>query len=194
MRPYFAHHPVAGGLFAAALVAWTAIEMRQAGRRRPGATRMDRGSAQVIRACWMAALAVVLVAVRVVPSASIGHGVIGFGIGLVVALAGIALRVWSQKTLGRYFTVTVMTSPDQPVIATGPYRVLRHPSYAGLELVFVGIGLVLGNWVGVAAMALLPMVGFAYRIHVEEAALSAALGEAYRSYAAGRRRMIPFIW
>jgi protein-S-isoprenylcysteine O-methyltransferase Ste14 len=48
--------------------------------------------------------------------------------------------------LGHYFTFTVMTSANQPVITTGPYRVLRHPSYAGILLVLAGIGLSYGNW------------------------------------------------
>jgi protein-S-isoprenylcysteine O-methyltransferase Ste14 len=38
------------------------------------------------------------------------------------------------------------------------------------------------------------MIGFVYRIRVEEAALSAALGDAYTTFASGRKRLIPFVW
>ena len=96
--------------------------------------------------------------------------------------------------LGRYFTFTFMTSANQPVITTGPYRLLRHPSYAGILLILGGIGLSLGNWLSPAALILLHLAGFIYRIHVEEAALSAVLGGAYTTYAGGRKRIVPLVW
>ncbi len=62
-------------------------------------------------------------------------------IGLVLFWFGISLRLWSFHTLGRYFTFTVQTSSDQPVIASGPYKLIRHPGYAGLLLVVMAVGL-----------------------------------------------------
>lgn len=96
--------------------------------------------------------------------------------------------------MGRFFTFTVMTSADQPVITTGPYGWLRHPSYTGLLLILCGIGLSFGNWLSLAAITLVPLVGFINRIKVEETALSTALGSEYVTYAAGRKRLIPFVW
>ena len=81
------------------------------------------------------------------------------------------MRWWSFHTLGRYFTFKVQTSADQPVISSGPYRLLRHPGYTGAELEFLGLGFLYGNWVGVVALAVLPMIGLIYRIRVEEDAL-----------------------
>ena len=104
------------------------------------------------------------------------------------------LRVWSFATLGKYFTFRVMISADQPVISNGPYRVLRHPGYAGAELAFIGVGLMYGNWVSVAALTLLPVIGIVNRIRVEEKALFNALGDTYRRYAATHKRLVPFIW
>jgi protein-S-isoprenylcysteine O-methyltransferase Ste14 len=80
------------------------------------------------------------------------------------------------------------------VISSGPYHLLRHPGYTGAELEFLGLGFLYGNWAGVAALAVLPMIGLIYRIRVEEDALDAALGERYRTYASSRKRMIPFVW
>jgi protein-S-isoprenylcysteine O-methyltransferase Ste14 len=117
-----------------------------------------------------------------------------FVAGLAVAWAGIGLRLWSFRTLGRYFTFRVQTRADQPVISSGPYRLVRHPGYGGLELALLGFGLMLGTWIGVLAMAVLPMMGLWYRIRVEERALVAALGEPYRAFAATRKKMIPFVW
>ena len=121
-------------------------------------------------------------------------GVTGFVIAFGILWAGIALRWWSFRALGRYFTFRVMTSADQPVITSGPYRFLRHPSYLGILLALLGLALTYGNWISVASLLILPLIGFVNRIRVEEGALATTLGERYTSYAAGRKRLIPFVW
>jgi protein-S-isoprenylcysteine O-methyltransferase Ste14 len=87
-----------------------------------------------------------------------------------------------------------MVSPDQPVITSGPYRLLRHPSYTGILLVGAGVGLASANWAGLAAMTLLPLAVILWRIPVEEHALLATLGDRYRCYAARHRRLVPLVW
>ena len=115
--------------------------------------------------------------------------------GLAVLWCGIALRVWSIRTLGRYFTFTVQTSTDQPVITTGPYRVLRHPAYTGLLLALIGIAiLTTRNWLSLLVLIPFVVVGLIYRIQVEERALLQDLGDTYRSYTATHKRLIPYIW
>ena len=108
--------------------------------------------------------------------------------------AGAALRVWSFHALGRYFTFTVKVSSDQPVISNGPYRVLRHPGYAGGLLAIAGIGLVNGNWVSLATIVLLWLGIIVWRIRVEERALLTALDGRYRAYAAQHKRLVPLVW
>lgn len=193
MKPYFVGHPVATALFAGAMAVWVVIEVHQDLHRRAEATKMDGGSRLVIGLCMGGALILAALARKITAVAIPGGGVV-FGIGLSIVWAGIGLRWWSFRALGRYFTFDVMTSTDQPVIAAGPYHFVRHPSYAGLLLVFAGVGIVYANWLSLVAMILLPLIGLVYRIHVEEAALSATVGEAYRSYAASHRRIIPFVW
>ena len=58
----------------------------------------------------------------------------------------------------------------------GPYRVLRHPSYSGLLLVFSGGGLIAGNWVSAAGADAVLLVALIYRLRFEERALEEALG------------------
>ena len=133
-------------------------------------------------------------AARLTPGAIIRPRVITAWIGLGIFWCGIALRLWSFRTLGRYFTFTVQTSADQPVISHGPYRMVRHPSYTGLLLVVLGVGLLVGNWWWLLSMTVAVTGGLVFRIRVEERALMRTLGDEYRNYAANHKRLVPFIW
>jgi len=83
--------------------------------------------------------------------------------------------------------------PGQTVVDRGPYRWVRHPSYAGLIAVFAGLG-GLDNWAALALLAVVPTVGLLVRIRFEERALLDGLGEPYRRFAAGRPRLFPGVW
>ena len=177
-----------------AAIAWFTLEFRRSLGRRSEAATSDRGSGLVINAAVIAGFAVAIIAARALPGAAIRPQVLAVTLGLVCLLCGIALRLWSFRTLGRYFTFQVQTSTDQPVITSGPYRVLRHPSYTGVLLIVVGVGCLFANWASVASISALVTTGLVYRIRVEERALLDALGEAYRGYAATHRRLVPLIW
>lgn len=117
-----------------------------------------------------------------------------FVLGLALMAAGLLVRQWAIFALGRFFTVDVRVHSDQTVVERGPYRWVRHPSYSGLLLFFVGVGLALSNWLSLIVLAVVPAAGLLVRIRSEERALLAALGEEYRRYAATRRRLFPGIW
>ncbi len=114
--------------------------------------------------------------------------------GLVIVILGIALRQWSVRTLGQFFTVRVQVKSDQSVVDTGPYRWVRHPSYTAIIISFIGIGVALENWLALAVLIVVPTVGLIVRIRVEERALLDALGDPYRQFAAGRARLVPKVW
>jgi protein-S-isoprenylcysteine O-methyltransferase Ste14 len=111
-----------------------------------------------------------------------------------VALSGIALRIWSVATLGGYFTYVVKVSPDQKVVETGPYRLVRHPSYTGALLTGIGIGLSLRFAVAPLIVGVTSFLGYWIRMAVEERALAEGIGEPYRAYMTRTKRLIPFIW
>lgn len=115
-------------------------------------------------------------------------------VGEAIFIAGLALRFWAVLTLGRFFKVTVSIQERHTVVRSGPYRLLRHPSYTGLLLILLGLGLALETWLGLAAIVVLPLIGVLIRIRVEEAVLLEALGSEYASYAAETRRLIPGVW
>jgi len=114
--------------------------------------------------------------------------------GIVLMLVGIALRQWSIFVLGRFFSMAVRTQADQTVVDTGPYRYVRHPSYTGALVIFVGLGLALQSWGAVLALVLIFAIVFGYRIHVEERALILQLGAGYVSYARRTKRLIPYVF
>jgi protein-S-isoprenylcysteine O-methyltransferase Ste14 len=112
-------------------------------------------------------------------------------IGLVLMLLGMALRFWSVTVLGRYFRVDVTIEPEQRVVELGPYRVLRHPSYAGALLALIGLGLTSGDLLAAIGLTILSAVGIWRRIHVEEQALLDGLGASYRDYMRRTARLVP---
>lgn len=181
-------------LFFVTVIFWLLAELRQSTVRRPGATQADRGSRRVIRIATVVGVVLSAIARRFAPSFDIGAHVVSDWVGLVLLWCGIALRLWSFHTLGRYFTFTVQTSADQPVITDGPYRFVRHPSYAGILLAVIGIGLVIGNWLSLVALVVSVGIGLVYRIDVEDRALLGDLGDDYREYAATHKRIVPFVW
>jgi protein-S-isoprenylcysteine O-methyltransferase Ste14 len=173
---------------------WVLLELRQSITRRPEGVKADWGSEVLFRlivavgglaAGGFAALA---------PSATIRPVVVADWVGLALFWCGIFLRFWSFRTLGRYFTFVVQASSDQPVITDGPYRLIRHPSYAGLLLIIMGVGLFIGNWLSLAFLTATITGGLVFRIRVEERTLTDTVGDRYREYAATHKRLVPLIW
>jgi protein-S-isoprenylcysteine O-methyltransferase Ste14 len=170
------------------VVSEVSIRLRSVGHR--GGSRVDRGSivavvvgiaAGALMAAWCAAR---------VTSASLPASSALYGWSIALMWAGIALRQWAVWVLGRFFTVVVRVTAGQTVVDGGPYRWVRHPSYTGLLLTLSGAGVAFGNWLSILALMILPALGLAIRIRVEERALLAALGEPYRAYAAHHPRLI----
>jgi protein-S-isoprenylcysteine O-methyltransferase Ste14 len=186
--------PVATLVWLIANLASAGFEFNQWQQRRDEATKSDRGSLRLLITCAAIGIVVLALAPKIAPHAAIHPAPAAYAFGLGLFLAGFGMRRWSEMTLGRYFTFAVMTSANQPVITTGPYRLVRHPGYTGVLLVVLGAGAVSGNWLGLAGWTLLVMLPLLYRIHVEEHALLNTLGDPYRSYAAHHKRLIPLVW
>lgn len=115
-------------------------------------------------------------------------------IGVAIFAVGTALRWWAIYYLGKFFTVDVAVAADHRVVDTGPYRLVRHPSYTGLLLQFAGMALTLGRASSVAVVLIPIFLALSYRIQVEERALHDGLGGDYAAYAAKTRRLIPWLF
>jgi len=114
--------------------------------------------------------------------------------GIVLIALGLALRWIAIFSLGRLFTVDVAITQGHQLVHTGIYRVLRHPSYSGSLLSFLGLGLAFASYLSVAIIFIPICVAFLYRIHVEEKALIATFGDEYLKYRASTKGLIPGIW
>jgi protein-S-isoprenylcysteine O-methyltransferase len=114
--------------------------------------------------------------------------------GFLLFLGGLILRWYSIGFLGRYFTVDVSISAEHKLIDSGPYRHIRHPTYTGALLAFLGLGFCFGNWLSILFLTVPIVAAFLWRIRIEESALTDALGEDYRAYTGRTKRLIPFVY
>jgi protein-S-isoprenylcysteine O-methyltransferase Ste14 len=169
--------------------------LRQRRRGRSPAEDRDAASKTLLALTWWPPGLAALLAARLLPIWNIprAHQGAAFRGGTLLAGVGVLIRQWSIATLGTYFVGEVIVQPEQQVISRGPYRWVRHPSYTGLWLEIVGIGLASGSVVGLVACALVPLIGILRRIHGEEQELRARL-PGYREYARERRRLVPHVW
>lgn len=197
MRPLPFSGPTYAWIFWLTYVLWIVLETNWS-RTKLSVDRSrarDRGSFRVIAVLLGVALGLDFSLSFLLPQATIlWKRTAVFFVGISLMLAGMAVRYYAVATLGRFFTFDVAVQRGQTVIQAGPYRYIRHPSYAGALLTLLGAGLALGNWAGLLALLGLMGAAYAYRIHVEEAALVEALGEPYKQYRSRTKRLVPFLF
>jgi protein-S-isoprenylcysteine O-methyltransferase Ste14 len=164
--------------------------------RRPGAAvPQDRWTKWIIALASLAGLIAALAIAALAPGLrAYANNWWTLGSGVAVVLAGVALRAWAILSLGRYFRREVTIEPGQRLVRRGPYRLLRHPSYAGIFLSFFGLGLAFGSWISAAVALVTIVAGMLPRIRVEERALAQAFGADYADYARSTARVLPYIW
>jgi protein-S-isoprenylcysteine O-methyltransferase Ste14 len=178
------------------VLGWELFEWRQL-RLEPRADTdvdADRGSGRLlIVTSWIAVGGAVAIGQADIARIPGGRWLV-YGVGAGLLVAGIALRQWAIHVLGRHFRRRVTIQAGHEIVRRGPYRVLRHPAYAGSLLALVGIGVALGSWPALALCVVPITVALLHRIRIEETALESALGEPYRAYERSTNRLVPGIW
>ena len=66
-----------------------------------------------------------------------------FAAGLMMFVAAKALKWWAIAELGPLWTFRVIVVPGSPSVATGPYRIMRHPNYVAVIGEIVGVALMM---------------------------------------------------
>jgi protein-S-isoprenylcysteine O-methyltransferase len=173
------------GLFAAFLLLESAARQGAAAKAStPGAE--DRGTTRMLGAAYGAG--VVLLPIAAVMRGT--HNVPAL-LGPILMLAAIALRMSAAVSLGRFYTRTLRTAADQPVVRDGPYRFVRHPGYLGTLLMWTGFGICTRDWLIGALCGTGMWLAYRRRIAAEEAMLVDQLGDAYREYMRTTPALLP---
>jgi protein-S-isoprenylcysteine O-methyltransferase Ste14 len=111
-----------------------------------------------------------------------------------ILILGLGIRAVAIFTLGRAFSANVAMRPGQRLQRSGLYGLVRHPSYLGLELIFLAFALHARTWACFAVVLVPTTLAVLYRIHVEETALCLAFGADYEDYSRRTKRLIPGIY
>jgi protein-S-isoprenylcysteine O-methyltransferase Ste14 len=116
-----------------------------------------------------------------------------------VSLAGDALVALGWRAIffvfreNTFSSATIELAPDQKVVSTGPYALVRHPMYAGGLVMFLGIPIALGSWWGLLVIVTMTPA-LIWRLLDEEKFLARNL-PGYAEYQKRvRDRLIPLVW
>jgi protein-S-isoprenylcysteine O-methyltransferase Ste14 len=117
-----------------------------------------------------------------------------FVIGSILIITGLIIRITSILTLKHYFTYTVTKIEDHELIETGLYKNIRHPGYLGQLIIFTGISTSLSNWLSIIFMVVPIILGYIYRIIIEERFMIDQMGQKYLDYQKRTKRLLPLIY
>ncbi len=179
---------------------WIAVEvyvvftarLRRGGSK--GVTTSDRGSMLVLWVVIFSSISASFWIATAYQAWAIQAGPWLRIVSLALLATGLLVRITAIYTLGRSFTANVSIHATQTLHRSGLFRYLRHPSYTGMLLIFLALGLRLQNWLSLAIVLVPPFAALLYRIHVEEAALTGAFGQQYVDYSRTTKRLVPGIY
>jgi protein-S-isoprenylcysteine O-methyltransferase Ste14 len=154
----------------------------------------DRGSTLLIGLAFGFALIVPIFADIVLGAGLFQINLVEGIVALAVMLLGLGIRIWAAKTLGKYYTRTLLTTEHQKVITSGPYSAIRHPGYLGDWMLWSGFGVLTSNVALIVIYPIMFLIIYVYRIRVEEKMLLATLGEEYSEYRKKTRKLFPHLY
>ena len=101
--------------------------------------------------------------------------------GIVLTVAGLGLSVWARRHLGEYWSDKVALKVDHQLIRSGPYAFLRHPIYSGVLFGVAGSALAIGEWRGIAVLAVMSL-NYGLKARREERILQGKFGQSFAEY------------
>ena len=195
MKPLVVHEAGAAAVFWSAVAGWLIGELVLIHRTGAGGIASRDRTTTALTLAVMAGIGAAVYAANEATDLTIGgSGWVPVAVGFAMLLGGFALRVWSVRTLGRFFKFRVVVQEGHEVVQSGPYSQVRHPSYTGMVLCSAGLGLMLGNWLSLLLATLPTLIGFTVRLLGEERTLSQELGDPYREYMTRTWRLVPHVW
>ncbi|KAF7319437.1 hypothetical protein HMN09_00282200 [Mycena chlorophos] len=131
-------------------------------------------------------------------------------IGASLIAIGALLRLWCYRELGRQFTFEIGLLKDHELITTGPYSLVRHPSYTGALLAYTGLLVYYaspGSWamesfirgsiagtvfsVFYGCFVVFAMAGLVLRIPKEDSGLQGKFGAEWERWAQNTYALVP---
>jgi protein-S-isoprenylcysteine O-methyltransferase Ste14 len=182
-------------IFWVTFISWVAISFWEGKSHQPTQTTREGRRSDLV--CFIGVGIVGLFAIFCkgkFPDIKIYNGTTLFWAGIGLIWTGILLRHTAVRSLGKYHVMTIFTEDGQPVITSGPYRYIRHPSYLGALIAIIGIAFALNSLPGAIVLVSFTAAVLMHRIQIEDKYLSIHLGEDYRSYTTHTYRLVPFIW
>jgi len=115
-------------------------------------------------------------------------------IGFVLFFIGLIIRWIAIISLGNAFTVKVTILKDQNLNTNGIYKYIRHPSYTGLLLYYLGLGLLMSNYLSIFILVFSSIIIVMIRIKTEEKVLVDHFKSDYINYQKKTYKIIPFVY
>jgi protein-S-isoprenylcysteine O-methyltransferase Ste14 len=154
----------------------------------------DRSSLKII---WLTIIASIFLGIYISKTdftINLTYGTQMYNLGIILICIGLIIRWIAIISLKKFFKVHVNVSQDQKIIKSGIYKFVRHPSYTGSLLSFLGLGVVFNNWLTLIIVFIPVLLAFLYRIKVEEKVLLGAFATSYSEYMMNTKKLIPFIY
>jgi len=112
-------------------------------------------------------------------------------VGALLCVSGVAIAIWARAHLGRNWGMPGSIKDDPELITSGPYRVVRHPIYAGVVLAMAGTALVHGMAWWLLALAFAAY--FLSSASAEEREMARQFPDEYPEYRKHTKKLIPYI-
>ncbi len=123
-----------------------------------------------------------------------------FVVNIVLQLAAVILAAASRwlamsaiTELGRQWSLAARLTEDHKLVKTGVYAIVRHPIYTAMLGLMIATGLVLSNWIALAAAIVIFFIGTRIRTHLEEELLREAFGEEFMVWKERVPSLLPFV-
>jgi protein-S-isoprenylcysteine O-methyltransferase Ste14 len=122
----------------------------------------------------------------------IPHAISSAWAGAFMCISGLMFAVWARVILGANWSGVITLKEGHELIEHGPYRIVRHPIYTGILVMFAGTAIAIGYFGGFTGL-LLVFASFWMKLKREEDLMLKYFPDRYPAYQRRVKRIIPFL-